>query len=240
MDVELNDLLDRLHKLEEEFEEKLETQRASFRYQLQKGRVVFEKSALAEHRRIRKSVIRFLRESNIGALLIVPFVYALVVPFIALDLGVWLCQRVCFSVWGIDLVRRADYIRLDKSHLAYLNSIEKLNCVYCSYANGLVAFVREVAARSEQYWCPIKHAVRTQSTHSRYRRFVDYGDAEGFRARLEQFRDDVRKSHSDDYPIPAAPAISDARRRCARSGRWFGGRFEVPRQTAWRHCHRRW
>lgn len=194
MDLELDDLLARLRQLEEEFEQKVDAHRAAFRYRLRNGRVEFERSVLAEHRRIRKGLIQFFRESTLGALFIAPFVYFLIVPLSTLDLSVWLYQRVCFSVWGIEPVRRANYIVLDRRHLGYLNAIERLNCVYCGYANGLIAYVREVAARTEQYWCPIKHAVRTRSCHARYREFVDYGDAEGFRARLEKFREGVRKS----------------------------------------------
>ncbi len=194
MDGELNDLLERLRQLEEEFEQKIEAQRAAFRYQLQKGRVVFEQSVIAEHRHIKTGLLHFLRASNVGCLLLSPFVYFLIFPLLLLDLSVWLFQIICFSVWGIERVRRSDYILLDRRHLAYLNAIEKLNCVYCGYANGLIAYVQEVAGRAEQYWCPIKHALRTKSAHRRYRNFVEYGHAEGFRTRLEAFRDQVRKS----------------------------------------------
>jgi hypothetical protein len=66
--------------------------------------------------------------------------------------------------------------------------LEKLNCAYCSYANGLIAYVREIAGRTEQYWCPIKHARRVIGAHPRYALFEDYGDAEGYRKWLEQFQ----------------------------------------------------
>lgn len=194
MDLELEDLVDRLRKLEEEFERKLDARGAAFRYRLRDGRVEFERSVIEEHRRIRTGMIRFLRGSTAGALLIAPFVYGLIVPLVALDVAVWLYQRTCFPVWGIEPVSRGRYIVLDRRHLGYLNAIEKLNCEYCGYANGLIAYVREVASRTEQYWCPIKHALRAQSAHPRYRTYVDYGDAEGFRARLQEFRDALRKS----------------------------------------------
>jgi hypothetical protein len=194
MDGEGDDLLERLLQLEEEFEQKIEAQRAAFRYQLQKGRVIFEQSIIAEHREIKTGVMHYLRDSTFGGLVISPFVYVLVIPLLLLDFGVWLFQNICFSVWGIEQVRRSDYILIDRRHLAYLNGIEKLNCVYCGYANGLIAYVQEIAARTEQYWCPIKHAIRTKATHRRYRKFLDYGDAEGFRARLEEFKEQVRKS----------------------------------------------
>lgn len=194
MDGELNDLVERLRQLEEEFEQKIDAQRAVFRYQLEKGRVVFEQSVIAEHLQIKTGLIRFLRGSTIGCLLLSPFIYFLIFPLLMLDLSVWLFQVVCFSVWGIERVRRSDYIHLDRRHLSYLNVIEKLNCEFCGYANGLISYVQEVAGRTEQYWCPIKHALRTKSAHRRYRNFLEYGDTAEFRARLEQFRDQVRRS----------------------------------------------
>ena len=72
-------------------------------------------------------------------------------------------------------VRRSTYIVIDRHHLAYLNAIEKVNCVYCWYANGVFAYVREVAGRTEQFWCPIRHAKRVRAPHAHYREFVDYG-----------------------------------------------------------------
>jgi len=41
---------------------------------------------------------------------------------------------------------------------------------------------------TELYFCPIKHARRILGTHSRYRRFLDYGEAAGYAARVEAFR----------------------------------------------------
>jgi hypothetical protein len=53
--------------------------------------------------------------------------------------------------------------------------------------------VREIAARTEQYWCPIKHARRVIGSHARYLKFDDYGDAEGFREHAAGLRDDLAK-----------------------------------------------
>lgn len=194
MDSRLDDLLTKLKSLEDEFEREVEARRARFHYQLSHGRVVFEAEARKEHQRLRIGTLRFLRNSPVGTLLIAPFVYGVVIPLLVLDLAVWLFQAVCFRVWNIAPVRRSDYIVLDRYQLGYLNGVQKLNCVYCGYANGLVAYVREVAARTEQYWCPIKHAVRTRNPHARYRAFVEYGDAESYRQRLRQLRDEVRRS----------------------------------------------
>jgi hypothetical protein len=82
---------------------------------------------------------------------------------------------------GIAEVRRSGYLVFDRGHLAYLNAIEKINCAYCSYANGLIAYVREIAGRTEQHWYPIKHARRVIGAHPCYATLEDYGDADGFR-----------------------------------------------------------
>jgi hypothetical protein len=49
--------------------------------------------------------------------------------------------------------------------------IMPFNCRYCSYANGLIAYVAEIAGRTEQHWCPIKHSQGIPIHHSRYDQF---------------------------------------------------------------------
>jgi hypothetical protein len=93
-------------------------------------------------------------------------------------------------VYKIPDVRRSDYIVIDRQSLRYLNPIEKINCVYCGYFTGLISYVQEIAARTEQYWCPIKHARKLGSIHSRYYKFVDYGDHLDYQKRLAELRED--------------------------------------------------
>lgn len=121
-------------------------------------------------------------------LLTAPIVYLGWLPFIVLDLFVTLCQTVCFPVWRIPKVKRSDYLCFDRADLPYLNAIERFNCFYCSYVNGIAAYAREVAARTEQYWCPIKHARRIVAAHDRYPLFFEHGDAEAYRQGLERLR----------------------------------------------------
>ena len=86
-------------------------------------------------------------------------------------------------------VKRSDYFIYDRRLLPYLNWIERLNYLYCSYGNALIADAREIVARTEQYWCPIKHTRRMRDSHDRYPNFFDYGDAERYRAELERLRE---------------------------------------------------
>ena len=59
---------------------------------------------------------------------------------------------------------------------------------YCSYGNGVIEYCREISARTEQYWCPIKHASRTPDPHQRMEQFADFGDAESYKKRLIKLR----------------------------------------------------
>jgi len=105
-----------------------------------------------------------------------------------LDVFLWIFQSICFPVYGIPKAKRSDYVVLDRGDLPYLNAVERLNCLYCGYANGLAAYFREIAARTEQYWCPIKHARRISAAHDRYPGFFEYGDSQSYRLGLERLR----------------------------------------------------
>ena len=100
---------------------------------------------------------------------------------------------MCFPIYRITQVKRGDYIVLDRFHLGYLNFFERFHCTYCGYANGLLAYAVEIAARTEQYFCPIKHARKVLGNHARAERFLDYGDATDYHARLEAYRTALEK-----------------------------------------------
>ena len=136
---------------------------------------------LNEHRRLKTSSWKHLRNTGLLVILSSPLIYLCVLPFLMLDAAVALYPFVCFPIYGIPRVRRKDYLVFDRGRLAYLNTIEKVGCVYCSYANGLLALITEIAARSEQYFCPIKHSHPLVQTHSRYAKFLPYGDARAYK-----------------------------------------------------------
>jgi hypothetical protein len=183
MNPQIAALVAKIQVLESELEAELAKRRAELRIGLEHGRVAFEAELLRRHRELRTRLSTYILHARPLVVLTAPVIYSLIVPLVLLDLLVTLYQAVCFPVYGIAKVRRADYLVFDRGHLAYLNALEKLNCAYCSYANGLIAYVREIAARTEQYWCPIKHARRVVGAHALYAQFEDYGDAEGYRRR---------------------------------------------------------
>jgi hypothetical protein len=179
------ELTDKIAALEAELEAELAKRRAELHVGLEQGRVIFEEEILRRHRELRTRLSRYIIRAHPLVVLTAPVIYALIVPLLLLDLFVTVYQAVCFPAYGIAKVRRRDYLIFDRYHLRYLNALEKLNCAYCSYANGLIAYVREIAGRTEQYWCPIKHARRVIGAHAHYPQFLDYGDAAAFRESLK-------------------------------------------------------
>jgi hypothetical protein len=152
----------------------------------------FSLEDLIEHRRLKISSWKHLRNTRLLVILSSPLIYFCVLPFLLLDASVALYQFVCFPIYGIPRVPRKDYLVFDRGVLAYLNTIEKVGCVYCSYANGLLALITEIASRTEQHFCPIKHAHRLATTPSRYGKYLPYGDARAYRGQADAVAQDYK------------------------------------------------
>jgi hypothetical protein len=110
-----------------------------------------------------------------------PFIWFLIFPFAILDISVEIYHRICFPLYGIPLVKRSDYIIFDRYKLNYLGEVQKLNCTYCAYMNGLLRYVTEIGAETERYWCAIKHAKEEGRYPEHHKDFIDYGDESAFR-----------------------------------------------------------
>jgi len=192
MPTQLDELMQKLRSVEAEIEAELAKRREELRFHMENRRIVFEREVLRIHREIKTRVSRYMIDANPLTVLTAPVIYSLVIPIALLDLSVMVYQAICFPVYKIPKVRRRDYLVFDRHHLAYLNIIEKFNCAYCSYANGAIAFIREVASRTEVYWCPIKHARRVLGPHPHYQGFADFGDAGAFRAKIQAMKDGVK------------------------------------------------
>jgi hypothetical protein len=183
---------EKISELQDEFEKGVEERREKFRYRLEHGKVVFEQGVIARHRLLRMRLSHFLRQSKIGAVITAPVIYSLIIPISLLDLFITIYQNICFRIYGVPLVKRSEYVVRDRKYLQYLNIIEKINCMYCEYSNGVISYAREVASRTEQYWCPIKHAHKVKAAHDRYYDFIEYGDSDDLQAKMDQQRDKCR------------------------------------------------
>lgn len=192
MVTDINEIIAEIRRLENELEARWEALREQFEYTLEGHKVRFASGVRRLHRRYRTGILRYLSETPPSHILTAPVIYAMFVPLLVLDIAMVIYQQICFRAYGIPRVIRNEYLVIDRHQLGYLNGIEKLNCVYCGYANGLMALAQEIVARTEQYWCPIKHARRVRGTHLRYPLFADYGDAESYQVTQEKLRADLR------------------------------------------------
>jgi hypothetical protein len=187
----IQEILQQLRELNDELREHLREQQLKTVYRLKGKRVEFEEAIKASHKKLKTNSLIFLLRAQWRDLLSAPLMYGMVIPMLILDTGLFIYQQTCFRLYRIPRVKRSDYIVFDHQHLRYLNTIEKINCLYCSYGNGLFAYAREIGSLTEQYWCPIKHARKVLSMHERYPAFLEYGDAENFQNKIDLLRKDV-------------------------------------------------
>jgi hypothetical protein len=189
----ISELLVRIQHMESEIELEMKRKRAELQADFEETRVRFEREVLEQQRHFKTGVIAYLLTANLLSVLTAPVIYALLFPMLLLDLSITIYQHICFRAYGLARVKRSDFFVYDRTHLAYLNLIEKINCAYCSYGNGVMAYGREVVARTEQYWCPIKHARKIMAAHPYYTGFVDFGNAQSYKNELENLRSELAK-----------------------------------------------
>ena len=180
MYTDINKLLADMRTLQHQLDDILDEARERFRYTLEDGRAQFTREVQQLQRRYRVSSMHYLLASDWRSIVTAPVIYAMVIPLSAIDLSFTLYQHICFRAYGVPRVRRCDYMVNDRHKLAYLNTIEKVNCSYCGYGSGVISYAREIISRTEQYWCPIRHANRVPDPHARYVQFFAFGDAQGY------------------------------------------------------------
>lgn len=149
-------------------------------------KVTFLQKTKERNKLLRIPAWKYFFPKNIRHLLSLPFIYMMIIPTVIMDIFITIYHWVAFPLYGIPKVKRADYITYDRKFLDYLNIIQKVNCLYCSYVNGFFAYALEIAARTERYWCPIKAAQKPKFHHGWYHDFADYGNPEEWN---EKFND---------------------------------------------------
>lgn len=127
--------------------------------------------------------------NRILVLTVTPIIASLLIPVLIMDVWTEIYHRICFPIYKIPLVKRSNYVMVwDRPSLAYLNVVQKIGCAYCGYVNGLMRYWKEIAARTEKYWCPIKHAMNVEfleAEHQSRLDFAEFGDKDVFK---EQYR----------------------------------------------------
>ncbi len=188
MSEKIKRILEEIEILEEKLKEEIATQEGHMAYEIKNGRVNFEQDILAIQREKMKKVIAYLKDIPFLHLLSSPLIYLMILPALIFDVMLFTYQQVIFRIYKFDFIKRSEYIVFDRHYLAYLNPIEKLNCLYCSYFNGLMHYAAEISAKTELYFCPIKHAKKIAYKHRYYKDFLVYGDESDFQEKIQALK----------------------------------------------------
>ncbi|GIL17519.1 MAG: hypothetical protein BroJett040_12700 [Oligoflexia bacterium] len=182
MKSKINELIAKIEDLQKELSKEYARLAEKYEYSFQKRKIIFLEQMRQYHIHVRTGLVSYVLSASIRNILSAPFIYAMIIPAVVLDLFLWMYQAFAFPLYQIPKVKRSDYIVFDRRFLSYLNIIEKVNCMYCTYVNGLFAYAVEIGGRTERYWCPIKAARKPNyDPHQYYQHFADYGDAETFK-----------------------------------------------------------
>lgn len=160
MNDRIKEMIEEIEVIKIKLAEELAEHEKDISFEIKNGYVQFEKEILDKQRENMKNLFAWFAEIPLLHLLASPMVYSMIVPAVLFDIILFIYQQVVFRIFKFKFIKRGDYIRFDRQYLGYLNSIEKLNCMYCSYFNGLMQYASAIASRTEFYFCPIKHAKR--------------------------------------------------------------------------------
>jgi hypothetical protein len=127
-----------------------------------------------------------------------PFIWAPLPFFLMLDIIVEIYHQICFPLYQLEKVKRSEYIQVfDRAKLQYLDPLEKLGCIYCGYANGLLLYVKEIAGRTEKYWCGIMHekkpGFKEREDHIK-QGFTEFADEKMFRENYPKDSKNVKET----------------------------------------------
>jgi len=193
MNDRIKEMLEEIEDIKQKLSEEIAEHEKHISYEIQNGYVKFEKEILDKQRENMKNLVAWFGDIPLLHLLASPLVYSMIVPAILFDVLLFIYQQVVFRIFKFKFIKRSDYIRFDRQYLGYLNIVEKLNCMYCSYFNGLMQYASAIASRTELYFCPIKHAKKVVYEHEHYKDFLQYGDEEEYQEKLEALRKHFEK-----------------------------------------------
>lgn len=181
MKSKINKILEDISSKREELLSEYEKLKDRYWFKIEWNKIVWNKEREKELKKSRKSIADTIFGTEFREFLSIPFIWMMIIPAVILDIWLFIYQNTAIRLYKIPLAKRSDYIVFDRKELAYLNWIQKINCIYCSYVNWLFQYWVEVAWRTEKYWCPIKHARKKAWGHDWEEHFADYWDPDGFK-----------------------------------------------------------
>ena len=181
MKSKINKLLWDIQQKKNELWEEYAQLKIKYWFKLEGQRVIFNSEAKQRNKFFKKSLMETIFTAQIREIFSIPFIYMMIFPTLILDICLIIYQYTAFKLYNIPLVSRKEYIIYDRKVLDYLNILQKLHCMYCSYVNGVFQYAVEIGGRTEKYWCPIKNASKKSGEHDWEKYFADYWDPEGFK-----------------------------------------------------------
>lgn len=195
MDSKIRTLIKKMEEVNQALRVEYARLAKEYGFSIKEHRVIFLKKMRERNKRFRIPVWRYVIPRDVRHFLSLPFIYMMIIPAVILDLFITIYHAVAFPLYKIPKVKRGDYIIYDRRFLDYLNIVQKIHCLYCSYVNGLFSYAVEIAARTERYWCPIKAANKPLTNHQWYKDFADYGNPEDWK---EKFNDHTAFNKNSD------------------------------------------
>lgn len=189
MNDKIREMIEEIDKMKLKLAKEIDKQENHISYEIKNGYVTFEQEVLAKQKENMKNLLTWFREVPFLHLLTAPLIYAMVIPAIIFDVLLFIYQQIAFRIFKFEFIKRSNYMHFDHHYLGYLNAIEKLNCLYCSYFNGLMLYASAISGRTELYFCPIKHAKKVIAQHKYYEEFLSYGDEEDYQEKLKDLRE---------------------------------------------------
>lgn len=187
MNENIKDLIEKINHLNAQLSARYHELSQKYGFHLAGKKIVFLKEFRERNLKFKIPSWKYAIPRNIRHLLSLPFIYMMIVPTVILDIFISIYHAIAFPLYHIPKVKRRDFIIYDRKFLDYLNTIQKIHCIYCTYVNGLFAYAVEIAGRTERYWCPIKAANKPKFHHGWYSDFADYGSPEEWK---EKFNDE--------------------------------------------------
>lgn len=188
MQSKITQLIKRFESLRKDLEKEYDRLTHKYGYTIEKKKVIFLEEFSRRNKHFREGFFRMVFNAPIRHILSMPFIYIMIIPAFILDIFLTVYIHTAFPFYRIPGIKRSDYFIYERRFLDYLNWFEKINCIYCSYVNGLFAYAVEIGARTELYWCPLKATQHPKLAHNWYNDFADYGNPEEW----------IKKYHQND------------------------------------------
>lgn len=140
----IREILAKIESLNNDLREEYERLSAKYGFSFDHKKVIFLEEFRKRNKAFKFPTWKYVIPSNLRHFLSIPFIYGMIIPTVILDIFLTVYQWTAFSLYRIPKVKRSDYIIYDRKYLDYLNFVQKINCLYCSYVNGVFAYAVEI------------------------------------------------------------------------------------------------